>query len=129
MGFNKAVSKLVSDTWALEIFFLLVSWASMSAIVGLLVRYNQKPIVTWLELSLNAMISILATTFKSALLFALSSCLGQWTYISFSRRQYRQLSEFVIYDGASRGPFGSLLLLWRTRLRYDRAMGGPVPCV
>jgi hypothetical protein len=123
MGFNKSVSKIVSDTWVLEILLLLVSWVSMSAIVGLLVHYNQKPIVTWLELSLNAMISILATIFKSALLFALSSCLGQWTYISFSSRRHRQLSEFVIYDSASRGSLGSLSLLWKTRLSSWAAIG------
>ncbi|CAI6264430.1 unnamed protein product [Periconia digitata] len=123
MGFWEASGKFFSDTWALELLLLLVSWIALFTTVGLLLRYNQQPIFTWLNVSLNAMVSVLGIVFKSSLLFVLSSCLGQWTYISFSGPQRQPLFNFITYDSASRGPFGSLLLLWRTRMSSWAAIG------
>lgn len=116
---GKKFNRFFSDTWALELLLLLVSWMALLIAVGLLLRADQKPVSTALGTSLNAMISALGIIFKSAVVFVVSSCLGQWTYISFAqpRRRRRQLFDFVTYDSASRGPLGSLLLLWRTRLR------------
>ncbi|PVH93841.1 hypothetical protein DM02DRAFT_661574 [Periconia macrospinosa] len=123
MGTWKNPCVFFSDTWALELSLLLLSWTALFTTVGLLLRYDQKPIFTWLDISLNAVISMLGIVFKSSLTFVLSSCLGQWTYISLSSPRRQHLSVFITYDDASRGPLGSLLLLWRTRLSSWAAIG------
>jgi hypothetical protein len=115
--FGEAFAQKYSDTWLLEIVAMALSFASLAATAGLLAHFHGKPISQWEwhALTLNTIVSILTTLAKTMLLYVLASCLGQWKYITFSRRP-RTLIEFDMLDNASRGPGGSFVLLTYTRL-------------
>lgn len=59
--------------------------------------------------TLNALISVLATTSKSLLLFVVGSCLGQLKWVWFQRK--RPLAQLQILEDAARGPLGAILLV------------------
>ena len=65
--------------------------------------------------TLNTLISILATTSRSLLLLIAASVIGQDKWLYF--RRFQPLIDMQTFDGASRGPFGALGLLsikfWR----------------
>ena len=115
------LGRQLTDTWFLECLAIVLSWLAFGVIVGLLASYNAKPLFTWHGFSLNTWVSIFSTVFKTSLLFAVSECLGQWKYILFTRSK-RRVMDFEACDDASRGPKGSLELLWR--MRFQLAVQG-----
>ncbi|KAF2179383.1 hypothetical protein K469DRAFT_596122, partial [Zopfia rhizophila CBS 207.26] len=67
-----------------------------------------KPLEDWTPLiSPNALISIVATIPKLALLIPVAECLSQAKYIHF-KREAHPLSELELFNYASREPFGAL---------------------
>lgn len=119
MKFTKSKKSLLTDTWLLETISVLFSALALAVIFALLNHNNQKPIFKWHDLTLNTLVSIFTTIAKTLLMFTVSSCIGQWKYITFSRNR-RKLIEFATLDSASRGPKGSFDLLWQTRFGYER---------
>lgn len=71
-------------------------------------------------LTLNAMISILATS-KSAILFVVASCLSQIKWVWFQTS--RQLVHIQTLDDASRGPLGAFILLFGQLVRSIAGLG------
>jgi hypothetical protein len=65
-------------------------------------------------ISPNTLISIFAAISKTALLVAVADCIGQLKWIRFEQRPHL-LKELEVYDAATRGPWGSLKLLFTTR--------------
>ncbi|PSN65725.1 hypothetical protein BS50DRAFT_574251 [Corynespora cassiicola Philippines] len=114
---------LFKDTWAPEITVSVFSWAMFGTIIFLLSLFNNEPIRH--DISLNFLVSALATLSKTSLLFTASTCLGQWKYIEFSRYS-PSLVRFATLDEASRGPQGSLILLWQSRFRSFASFGAIV---
>jgi hypothetical protein len=117
--FARAFNTLLVDTWLFEIISIFFSISALAATIGLLIHFNKKPIIQWRWhlLTLNTAVSILTTFSETLLLFVISSCIGQWKYISFTKRR-RSLIEFDILDSASRGPQGSFHLLWYSRFGF-----------
>ena len=89
----------------------------MAILIILLAVYDGHEIFDWHGVTLNAIVSLLSTASKAALLFALAESVGQWKWILFSSRS-RPLLDLERIDSASRGPWGSLQLLWPTRKVY-----------
>jgi hypothetical protein len=67
-----------------------------------------------LGVSINAFVSIFSGFAKSALLLPTAEALGQLKWSWFTRKQNRMM-DFEVMDSASRGPWGSLLLLASTK--------------
>ena len=105
---------LITDTWRLEILAVLGSALSLVCMIGLLIGYDHKPIFKWHHVTLNALVSTLSTISKACLMLTIAESISQWKWIMFSQRQ-RLLSGFEAIDSASRGPLGSLKLIWRTK--------------
>lgn len=85
--------------------------------VATIFPHSGQPIPQWpFKMSINALLSIYALVFKSAIAFVVTSCVGQlqWTWFSSDGRP---LSDVVLFDNAGRGPWGLLVLLWAHRLR------------
>jgi hypothetical protein len=100
--------------WTWEILSILFSMLCMAAIVGVLLVYHSRPAPSLPSgLTLNALISLLATFSKAAMLVSVASCISQLKWQWF--RHPRKLVDFHILDEASRGPWGSFGLLWATR--------------
>jgi hypothetical protein len=59
-------------------------------------------------------VAFLSVVAKSALLYPIAECIGQLKWEHF-QKQKRPLSHMEALDSASRGPWGSFLLLWKTR--------------
>ena len=104
----------LADTWIWEELAAGISLASMAAIVTVLAVYNGRDATRWAfpyNITLNAIIAALNTLGKSLLTFALSAAIGQWKWITANQRP-SPLKTFGYIDRASRGPLGSVQLLW-----------------
>lgn len=109
------LSTVFKDSWLLEIASLIASWACQIWLVVILVQMNNRPLDTWLyKISLNAMVSALATMSKALLLEPVGASIGQlkWLHLRHPRRMY----DFELFEQASRGFLGSVSLLARFRI-------------
>ncbi|KAK8119784.1 uncharacterized protein PG998_004410 [Apiospora kogelbergensis] len=106
-----------SHSWAPEIAALLCSMVALIALVILLAKEDQKRLDDWkAPFSLNTVAAILSVLFRTPLAFVVGSCLGQGKWSWFSKRS-GPVAVFAAIDEASRGPLGSLQLLWRLKAR------------
>ena len=98
-----------NDGWYGETIAVLFNLAPSIAIVVVLLAYDNHPTPKLPKgITLNAIVSVLATASKAALLFTTSSCLGQLTWNWFKSKTTRDLAHAQIFDDASRGPLGAL---------------------
>ncbi|KAL4758167.1 DUF3176 domain-containing protein [Aspergillus foveolatus] len=91
---------------------------------SLLAMGLRKPLSDWnARVSLSATISILTTAYTTALMHGVSSFIAQLKWLYFKDRPKR-LSHLETFDGASRGVWGSILLL--TNVKWNLATIGAV---
>jgi hypothetical protein len=103
--------RIVTDWWWWELVSWLVSFSCFMAIVGILLYYDGKkqPSHVFKGITLNAFISVFSAIAKAAMILPVSESIGQLKWLWF--KDERKLSDFLAFDNASRGPWGSLLLL------------------
>jgi hypothetical protein len=108
------ITRWFVEWWLLEI----VSWAfsaiCMAVILTVMWHYNDHPLPHLGILTLNSLISVLSGFAKASLLLPTAEALGQLKWNWFSKKP-RKMMDFEIIDGASRGPFGSMVLLANTK--------------
>ncbi|KAF1976745.1 hypothetical protein BU23DRAFT_565431 [Bimuria novae-zelandiae CBS 107.79] len=127
-----SASPNVVKRWLMEIISWTLSALSMAGIVVVLYHYQHQPLPRWpLGLTLNAYISVLAKVSGAALLLPVSEALGQLKWIWFrvndsKSTQSKKMWDFELFDNASRGPWGSFMLLLRTKGRSVAALGAAV---
>lgn len=100
--------------WWGEIGSILLGVICTVFIFAILVTMDGKPMSKWhLPIQPNSLIAVFSTLAKSSLLYPIAECIGQlkWTY--FERP--RPLDRMEVFDGATRGPWGSLIFLWKTK--------------
>ncbi|KAI0440957.1 hypothetical protein F4803DRAFT_525272 [Xylaria telfairii] len=100
--------------WIAEIASIAASIFFLLALVAVLATFDGEPIFDLYGVTLNAVVSILSTTSKAALLYVIGELISQWKWIIFTREE-RLLADFDRIDSASRGPLGSLKILWVRR--------------
>lgn len=106
------MSKMFSGPWIWEISALVGVFASFAVLVTLLAVFDGRAIFDWKSITLNTIVSTLSLFLRGLLLYSLSECIGQWKWMLFGRSE-RSLIDFERIDQASRGPLGSLALLWQ----------------
>jgi hypothetical protein len=116
--------------WLLEILSWLFSAICMAAIIGVLVYLKDESLAKWTlsektGLTLNTYISISSKMAGAALILPVSEALGQLKWSWFLEHS-KQMWDFEIFDNASRGPWGSMLLLIRTKGRALAALGAMI---
>ncbi|KAF2731233.1 hypothetical protein EJ04DRAFT_526326 [Polyplosphaeria fusca] len=122
---NYSASRNVVKRWLLEIISWSLSAACMAGIMIVLFVYKDKRIPKWpLGLTLNAYISVLSKVASASLLLPVSEAIGQLKWGWF--RNSRKMWDFEIFDNASRGPWGSLQLLVRTKGKTLAALGAGI---
>ncbi|KAI1865903.1 uncharacterized protein JN550_008161 [Neoarthrinium moseri] len=104
----------VLKPWTLEILSVTSSALLLIVLVCLLVVFDGKPIFDWRGVTLNAIVSVLSTASKGLLMLGVDEAVGQWKWILFWRQECVVL-DFHTVDSASRGPLGSIRLLWKFR--------------
>ncbi|KAK5071918.1 hypothetical protein LTR51_006402 [Lithohypha guttulata] len=103
-------------TWWLEILACVLVLVAFAAILITLLLVADKPLPRLpFRISVNTLIAVFATTLKVATAFVLAEGLSQmkWSWYSDAK----PLHHFLVYDNASRGPWGALQLLWHLRLK------------
>jgi hypothetical protein len=89
----------------------------MCLVVVILVAVEDTPLADWKhDISPNSLIAICTTVGRAALMVPIASCLGQlkWRHI---RRRPQKLVHLQLFDAASRGPWGALVMLTTMRAR------------
>ncbi|KAK1977881.1 hypothetical protein LZ30DRAFT_600329 [Colletotrichum cereale] len=103
-----------SGSWTFEIVSLFVAILATAAIICVLGVYDGKPLVSWhFQITINAVIALLATVATATMAVVLSSGISQLKWIHFLRR--RPLSDMEVFDDASRGTWGALMMLIKLR--------------
>lgn len=111
------VEQTIQNTWLMELCACGGSILAFLAIVLLLRFYDDRTQPDWpYNISINFVISLSTTLIKALLIIPITACLSQtnWTH---SRIKPHAVKDFLVYDSASRGPRGSLHLLYRFKLR------------
>ncbi|EDU40877.1 DUF3176 domain containing protein [Pyrenophora tritici-repentis] len=109
----------VFKRWLFETLSWLVSASCMVAIILINLRIKSKPMVQ--EPSSLNWINVLGKISSAALIVPTTEALGQlkWNWFHKSKAMW----DFEIFDKASRGPLGALMLLYRTKGRSLAALG------
>ncbi|KAF2473899.1 uncharacterized protein BDR25DRAFT_386823 [Lindgomyces ingoldianus] len=108
---------------------MIASFGCMAAVVTILARMQSQPLSHWTFLiSLNATIATFITAAKSMALLVLAACIAQSKWILF-KSSARKLRELDLFEDASRGPLGSLMLLLHVRWRLGIASIGAIATV
>ena len=111
------------DWWLWELLGMGLSFGCLVAIIVILGIQEGKTLSSWqFPISINALISIFSTVMKASLMLSVASCLGQlkWLYIKNSN----SLADLETYDDASRGPWGSVFLIY---LGTQKLLSHPSP--
>jgi hypothetical protein len=114
--------------WLWEIVSICLSVLCLACITLVLLVFNHKPIPSLpAGLTFNALVSLLATLSKAAMLVTVAACISQLKWHWFG--QTRKMRDFEMFDQASRGPWGSLFLLLRTRSPWLVGLGAIITVV
>ncbi|KAH8727700.1 hypothetical protein GQ44DRAFT_770257 [Phaeosphaeriaceae sp. PMI808] len=110
------------DGWAAEIVSCALSVLALACLVAIL-RYFDGYVVTKmpLKISINTLVAVIAAVIKSSLLLPVAGGISQSKWLWFSKA--RSLIDFEHFDSASRGPWGSLRLVFRLQSRHVAALG------
>ncbi|KAL8737922.1 MAG: hypothetical protein Q9181_001227 [Wetmoreana brouardii] len=109
--------------WTVELLAFVVSFASLIAIILILRHYDGHSQPDWPHnITLNSVLSWFTTLFKASLLVPVAACFGQASWAHY-RSSPRPLTDLAIYDSASRGPMGSMQLLWYFRAKHVASIG------
>ncbi|KAL2006985.1 hypothetical protein VTN00DRAFT_8423 [Thermoascus crustaceus] len=105
----------VFQSWLLEILSLVIGLLALVAIIVVLLEYNGQPLPDWpFGITMNSLISVFAKVLGIGLMMPIAEVISQAKWIWFTERP-RRLADFEAFDSASRGSFGSLQFLLKTR--------------
>ena len=140
---SKEIVDSVLYGWKLEILSYLVAIVALAAIFITLIIHQGRPLPQWPHLiSINALISIFTSIFKAALIMPVGECMplrpptttlsvtnitvgmSQLKWLWF--RHSNALIDLDQLDSASRGPWGSLKLVWSVSRLYVRCLSTPL---
>lgn len=108
------LKRFLNFGWWWEVYAVALAIVSTAAIVAVLLKVDAKPITSWSHsIQPASLVAIFSTIAKSALLVPTAVCLSQLKWSHFERP--RSLAHMQYFDDASRGPWGALLFLWKTR--------------
>ena len=113
--------------WMPELFASLLSMISFVSLVFILRNYHGRAlnqIDLPRSISLNGLVALLSTVNRVALMVPVGSAMSQEAWLWFSNIRRRpvcraRLCDLESSDAASRGAWGSLLLLFRVETRYS----------
>ncbi|KAF2124602.1 hypothetical protein P153DRAFT_350814, partial [Dothidotthia symphoricarpi CBS 119687] len=109
-------------TWWTEVASLALAAAGLIAIAVIMAEYHNKQQPEWkYKINLNTLIAILSTLIRACLVLVAEEVISQLKWMLY--RQPSSLQHLAHFDTASRGPWGSALLLFRTRKLSTALLG------
>ncbi|KAF1982960.1 hypothetical protein K402DRAFT_185009 [Aulographum hederae CBS 113979] len=119
---HASFAALVSG-WYFELLSIVLSAFCLVVIMVVLLRFDNEEIpLPYYGLTINTMISILSGILKASLLVPTTEAVSQLKW-SWFRDGPRDLNDLEVFDNASRGPWGSLILRMRNRGRSLASFG------
>lgn len=122
----------LENLWLYEVLAELIAIGSLALMFSVLYYFNGRPQGKWQfsHLTLNGVVSFLATVTRTCLMVPVSAAIGQRKWLWFlspsrTSRKARRLEDFETFDDASRGSVGSLKLFWATKMWYVEQILGP----
>ena len=109
--------------WWWEVYATVLAVASTVAVVAVLISVQDKPLADWkLPIQPNSLVAVFSTIAKSALLVPIAECISQlkWSYFESPH----MLSQMEVFENASRGPWGALIMLWKIKATNTLASVG-----
>ncbi|CAH0028114.1 unnamed protein product [Clonostachys rhizophaga] len=104
--------------WIPEIIWSVLTIGLLAAIVAVLSHFNGKPMPQFsLDLTLNTLLAFLTTICRTMTIIPLAEAISQLKWNWFASHP-RPLHDMYHFDQASRGPWGSFLLLIKARGRF-----------
>lgn len=117
LSFNIVPQAIWNSTWSPMVGAWLASIVIVLALAILLGRYDGKPYTSWtFSITLNAVVSLLATLMFIFIMSSVSLCLGQLRWSHF--RSPQPIRDLDAFDGASRSALGGLKLMLEARGKY-----------
>ena len=105
---------VIKDWWIAEVGASFLSAGCMIAVAAVLFKIHNTALADWnFVIAPNSLLSVLLTLAKTLMLLAVAESLTQLKWRHFERS--RPLSHFQAFDDASKGPFGAIQLIWKTR--------------
>ncbi|KAL6712190.1 hypothetical protein ACN47E_000067 [Coniothyrium glycines] len=114
-------SNNIFKRWLFELSSVAVSAICMATIIAILSQISNQPITKW-PLGLTV-ITVLSKIASAALILPISEALGQLKWTWFHGKTSKNAFDFEIFDKASRGAWGSMMLLYRTKGKSLAALG------
>ena len=122
-GIASLYSRWITDWWALELLNWSLAALAFSMICLTLGIHQDRPVPQWPStITLNSLLSLLSLLGQWGLTGLAAKSIGQLKWLYFVQRD-RRLKHFDTFDEASRGPWGSFLLLtggWPTLVIASR---------
>jgi hypothetical protein len=122
---------LVDRLWLFELLAWIICASGLIGLAITLAVTQNHPIPQWtaqrsgsnvkLTVTINSVISIFSTLIKSTLLIPVVASLHQLKWIWF--KEDRPLADVKLFEGAGKGPLGSVILFWRLRGKSLACLG------
>ena len=107
-----AKTQSIAKAWVWEAASYLLALAALVAIIVTLKTQDRKPLPKWPRLiTINSLVSVFTSILKASMIMPIAEGIGELKWLWFS--QPRLLNDMDHFDEASRGPEGSLKLLFR----------------
>lgn len=108
---------LLGRGWCIEYISCIISVAAYVSIVLVLNRYDQKVMPSWpMGITLNTLLAFLTAVSQTCFVQPVVQGLSQMKWNWFAGKS-RPLADFESFDNASRGAWGSILLVFSTKGR------------
>ncbi|KAM0351013.1 hypothetical protein ACHAPU_002791 [Fusarium lateritium] len=122
---NSKARESILWTWKIELLLLLTATGLLAAICLILNRYDEKELPHWdyMGITLNTLISIIATFFRAILALVTFEVLAQLKWNWISQETFRPMQDVQLFDSASRCIIGGLRLLPVITIREPLALG------
>ncbi|KAB2570274.1 hypothetical protein DBV05_g11064 [Lasiodiplodia theobromae] len=109
-----------NEWWIGEIVCVLLALGAFGVVIWIFVDADGKKLADWgPSISPNAMVSTFITIARFLMVAVVAECIGQlrWLYFQPADRKPRELADLDLFDGAARGPIGSVKLLFRMQAK------------
>ncbi|KAK0391655.1 hypothetical protein NLU13_1154 [Sarocladium strictum] len=104
-----------ASPWALELVWCLLSVVLLMGLVMVLSTYDKQRLPEIpLGITLNTIVAILATATRAVTVFLIGQGISQLKWNQYVGG-HKPLTNLQVFDEASRGPWGSLQMVFRTR--------------
>ncbi|RAH47416.1 DUF3176 domain-containing protein [Aspergillus brunneoviolaceus CBS 621.78] len=108
--------------WVFEIVSCVIAVGALVAIIVVLHTYDGKPMPDWpYGITLNALVSLLVTVMKAAMVYPITEGLSQLKWSWFNRQN--KLNDLAVLDAASRGAVNAVFVLFRFLPRHLVTVG------